>query len=37
MDWRQKLINGLSEKKYKRLKTSDDLYQDFIKKNKHKK
>lgn len=33
----KKLINGLSDKGYKRLITTDDLYQDFIKKNKHKK
>lgn len=33
----KRLIKGLSDKGFKRLITTDDLYQDFIKRDKHKK
>lgn len=33
----KKLISGLYDQGFKRLITTDDLYQDFIKRNKHKK
>jgi predicted nucleic acid-binding protein len=33
----KKLIKGLSDKGFKRLITTDDLYQDFMNRDKHKK
>lgn len=33
----KKLLKGLSDKGFKRMITTDDLYQDFINRNKHKK